>query len=111
MTIEQIDIEFQEIAKKMKPLAERSSFLTRERRILASKQFIAENKITRDDVQMSSGEGMPYMGFIGVFIDWLRAQPKKKRFAEWNHRIYFTSDLLSGLMPDGMPGTIDELPE
>lgn len=112
MTIEEIDKELAEIELKTKPLIERQFALSRKRAELASKQFIAANKITKADVEMSSGEGKPWFVTVREFSVWLKKLPTLKRFAEWNERIYFTTDILQGHLPDDdMSATISELTE
>ena len=106
--IEAIDLQLAEISEQLKPLLLRKEVLEQERRELASRAFIEANAITKDDVESSSGDGKPWFGTVGEFIKWLRVQEKQRRFAEWNGTIYFTSDLLSGRMPD-MPASISDL--
>jgi hypothetical protein len=45
------------------------------------------------------------------FSEWIRRQENKKRWAEWNGRIYNTAELLDGIMPDNAPGLSDDLPK
>lgn len=71
-------------------------------------EFITVNRITRADVRLSSGDDIPYFGYIGAFATWLRDNTTKN-WAEWNGRIYRTSDLVAGRMPD-MPACVDDLP-
>jgi len=112
MTIEEIDKEIKAVESQVRPLKDRLYELRRKRAELASKQFIAANKITKADVEMSSGEGKPWFGSVDQFRDLLKKQPKLKRFAEWNERIYFTTDILQGKLPQNdMPATIRELTE
>ena len=105
-----IDIEqaIKETEAQIAPLTARLERLRREKAERDSRSFIAVNKITRDDVEMSSGDGKPWFWIVGKFADWLSAN-SKKRWAEWNGRIYHTSDLLAGRMPD-MPGKVEHLP-
>lgn len=51
--------------------------------------------IKLEDVQLSRGSDLPYFGHIEQFCKWLAAQPIKKNFAEWNDRIYFTTELIN----------------
>lgn len=111
MTIEEIDAELDSLSSQLKPLHERASQLQRQWRDLASKAFIAANKITRNDVEMSSGDGKPWFNHVHAFVNWMKSQPTTKQFAEWNETIYFTTDLLSGRMPPDMPATIRDLEE
>ena len=96
------------IGKQQQTLSVQHRMLEAERRTILSTQFIAANNIKRTDVQMSSGEGIPYHNTVWQFVDWLRQQAPLKRFAEWNHSIYFTTDLLNGDMAE-TGGCIDGL--
>jgi hypothetical protein len=107
--IEAIDKELDAVKAQLQPLLARRESLNRERRKLASLEFIRVNGIAEADVEMSSGN-KPWFHEVDKFVKWMKSQPTLKRFAEWNETIYFTSDLLSGNMPD-MPATIRELPK
>lgn len=107
--IEAIDLQLAEISEQLKPLLLRKEVLEQERRELASRAFIEANAITKDDVELSSGDGKPYFTFVHQFVEWLRSKNKCKRFAEWNGTIYFTSDLLSRRMPGDRPARIEDL--
>ena len=104
-----LETEIAETEAQIKPLVEKLERLTRQKREQDSRAYIAANKITRADVESSSGEGKPWFGVISEFIEWMRAQPRRKPWAEWNTLIYRTSDLLCGRMPES-PARIDDLP-
>ena len=110
-TLDEINSEIAEITETLNPLHERRVVLHREKRLLMSRQFIAINKITRDDVEMSSGDGRPFFGHTTAFIDWLKKRGTTKRFAEWNDKIYFMSDFLAGKLTTDWTASIKELPE
>lgn len=110
MTLEQVEQELAAIAEQLRPLMRRQEDLNNQLRRMRSEAFIFANSIKRDDVELSSGDSKPWFNTISEFIAWLKTQPMQKRFAEWNERIYFTSDLVSGKMPHDMPATIRELP-
>ena len=96
------------LENQLKPLIDRMATLRRKERDALSREFIAANRITRDDVEMSSGHGKPWFGTSDEFGKWL-ARQSKKVWAEWNGRIYHAADLANGRMPD-MPGDVDHLP-
>jgi len=110
-TIESIEAEIAGLVDNIKPLSARLAKLSDEFRACKSKQFIHVNGITRDNVEMSKGDDRPWFGHVWKFAEWLRRKPEAKRWAEWNGRIYHTSDLLAGRMPDDMPGLVDDLPK
>ena len=105
--IETLKAEISSLQQQITPLTKRLHEHAEELRSLEGKEFIRVNKIKREDVEMSEGKGKPYFGNISVFIGWMRSNTKKN-WAEWNTRIYRTSDLLVGRM-SGMPATIDDL--
>ena len=101
----------QEIAtleNQLKPLLDRMATIRRKERDALSREFIAANRITREDVEMMSGDGKKWFGTAYEFGKWIAAN-SKKRWAEWNGRIYQAADLVNGRMPD-MPGEVDHLP-
>ena len=61
-----------------------------------SRQFIAVNGITAEDVESSGGEGKPWFGDVVTFANWMKSTGSQKRWAEWNGSIHFASDLRSG---------------
>jgi hypothetical protein len=93
---------------EIRPLADRLQKLKRQKRKVDSRDFIAANRITLDDVEMSIGDKKPWFETAWEFGKWL-AGNSKKVWAEWNGRIYLTSDLVNGRMPD-MPGETNHLP-
>lgn len=93
---------------QLKPMLDRMATLRRKEREALSREFIAANRITREDVEMSSGDGKQWFGTAYNFGKWI-ASNSKKPWAEWNGRIYHAADLVNGRMPD-MPGDVDNLP-
>jgi len=89
----------------LNPMIRRMEELKTARADALSREFIAANKITCADVEMS--EGGKWFNDAWEFAEYLRLN-SKKRWAEWNGRIYHTSDLTSGNMPD-MPGRVEHL--
>lgn len=93
----------------IKPLEERLHIVQRERAHIESRIFIAANKINKEDVELSSGEGKPWFGTYVAFGEWLKANNITKPWAEWNGCIYNTSDVMAGRMPNDAPGYVDDL--
>jgi len=83
-----------DLERQIQPLAATLRILHVQKSNKDSIEFIRVNRITADDVELSSGDDKPWFGNVISFIIWLRANTKK-RFAEWNSRLYFTSDLLA----------------
>lgn len=108
-TTSEIESELQRLVSEVQPLNIRVSRLRAERDEAMSREFIAVNRITRKDVQMSGGEGVPFFGVVTSFGDWMKANNNPKRWAEWNGRIYHSSDLMNHRMQD-MPGLVEHIP-
>ncbi len=102
MTIAELEDQVASTQAQIAPLASRLEQLNRQLREAKSRQFISANNITKEDVEMSSGDGKPWFGIVTDFEDWLRDN-SSKRWAEWNGRIYNASDLIRHKMPDS-PG-------
>ena len=100
------DIEI--LRTELHPIMAQMEDLRRKHREALSREFIAANQLTRDKVEMSSGDGKPWFGTAYEFGKWL-ARQSKKAWAEWNGRIYHAADLANGRMP-AMPGDVDHLP-
>jgi hypothetical protein len=87
-----IDEEIQAVEEDIRPLVEQLERLKRQRRLARSKAFI----------------GVPFFGHVKGFADWLKETRCSKDWAEWNHRIYRTSDLIVGRFPNST-ASIDDL--
>lgn len=105
----ELELKIEGLRKEVEPILKRIRELTQEKQTIASKEFICINKLTKRNVEMSSGDDKPYFGLIRDFIGWMRDNNCTKLCAEWNGTIYFTSDLLAGRMPHDMPGRIEHL--
>ena len=90
-------------------LEERRDKLKREYCHLRSMQFIELHGITLSDVQISEGEGVPYFGDIRTFSEWMKSTNCRKRFCEWNGRLYNTQEVINGFMEHDPPGRYEDL--
>jgi len=106
-TVKQLDIEIVSTKADIKMREAHLRTLTEAKRELESKAFIAANKLTLNDIELSSGDDKELFWHIEKFVDWLSAN-STKRFAEWNTIIYFQSDLKAHRMPD-MPVRLADL--
>lgn len=106
-SIEELQREIADTHGMITPLTSKLERLNLELADALSRQYIAVNKITRDNVEMSSGEGKPWFGTAWSFGDWMRKN-SKKFWAEWNGIIYPAYDLMNGRMDD-MPGRVEHL--
>lgn len=109
MNIPTLEKEIQEIKALITPLADRLQKLERTLVSEKSREFVRVNHITRADVQLSNGNGVPWFGVINVFCRWLETHQPRKPWAEWNGRIYRSSDLIEGHMPD-TPVLMEDVP-
>ena len=101
-----------DLEAEIAPLTERLEQLKRQKRDEDSREFIAVNRITRDDVEMSSGEGKPWFGTIWEFGRWMRTRAVTKPWAEWNGMIYQSTGLMSDPpRPHTSAGLVDHLPK
>ena len=98
--IQQIDDRLKELENELKPLRDEMENLQTRRSTLVARRFIEANGITREDIEMSSGDGKPYFWHVSEFIKWMRSNNVSKNWAEWNTGIYRMSDLLNNRMPD-----------
>ena len=111
MTLHDTERELAEIKDKLKPLVEREAVLQRLQRHLLDVRWVAANKVTRDDVEMSEGDDIPYFSQTSTFVEWMKKHPTNKRFVEWNSRVYFKSDFLQGGLPYDSSAGLSEVPE
>lgn len=110
MTLEQIRAEIATLTKQIGPLVARRDELRELEREMEAQQWLDANNVTRADIQLSSGDGVPQVLMREAFVDWLAKQPSPKRFVEWNTEIYRMADFMRGYLAD-CPATIDDLPE
>lgn len=104
--------ELADLESKLKPLLDLHRTMLekqQQHREMLSREFIAANRITRDQIETSNGDGKPWFNTVYEFGDWL-ASNSTKRWAEWNGRIYHAADLVSGMVPADMPGKMEHLP-
>ena len=99
---------------EIQPLENQLQKLKRKKQEVDSRDFIAANRITLDDVEMSNGDTKPWFGTVWEFGNWLAgkkwlAGDSAKVWLEWNGRIYRVTDIANGRMPD-TPGEVAHLP-
>lgn len=102
-----VELELCELNESLKPLLKRAENLNRKKRDLESLLFIEVNGIKKSDVEKSDGDGKPYFTILNEFIKWISSN-STKNWAEWNGRIYRTSDLITNRMPE-MPARYEHL--
>lgn len=96
--MEEIERQIKALNEQMRPLIIERDKLENNRRHEQSRNFIKATKARIEDVELSSGEGKPWFGTIFEFSKYIKSKSIKKRFCEWNDRVYFTSDILAGRM-------------
>lgn len=62
---------------QLKPLLDRMATLHQKERDLLFREFIAANRIIRENVEMSSGDGKEWFGNAYEFGKWIAANSKK----------------------------------
>lgn len=94
MKSEQIKAEIESLEARIDPLQRALAPLQRSYREALSREFIVANSITRDQIELSAGEGKPWFGHLRAFVIWLGQQNPRKPWAEWNGYLYSTQKLL-----------------
>jgi hypothetical protein len=79
-------------------------------RAIKSLQWIRANEVTRDNIQFSSGVGIPFFMMFADFAYWMRNNNNDKRFCEWNQAIYFRAEVIDGILKSRTVGNIKDLP-
>ena len=97
-----------DLESQIKPLMDRLTDVRQQKRKALAIEWIAANNVTLADIQESRGDGVPHCGHVTQFIEWLKANPSNKRFAEWNTVIHFKGDLLEGRFIS-QPACMDDL--
>jgi len=100
------------IEQQVNPLLANLNLLKLQHRDALSREFIAANRITLADVEMSDDASDEFGNFFATpcrFGKWV-AKNTTKKWTEWHGRIYHTADLAANKMPD-MPGLIQHLPK
>lgn len=108
-TIENLNKEIVSIESQIRPLANKLESLRRQKSEEESRAYIAINNIKRADVETPEGMDKPWFGNVASFASWMQAHGMPKPWASWNGRIYRTSDLVLGRMPES-PAMVDQLP-
>lgn len=96
------------IEREIKPKLASLKSLRDKMRELKSREWIAANNVTIDDIETPEGDGKPWFDDLWRFAEWLKWN-SQKRFASWNGTIYFQSDLKAGKMPQDMSGRMREI--
>lgn len=101
-----------DIALKLASLQRRLQELQYELDRVRSQQWIAANRVTRDQV-ICPDDFDEWFGIIDKFVGHLREKgyPRDgKKFAEWNGRLYFISELIAhGMRRDDGIARLDDV--
>lgn len=108
MSIETLEKEIEELEAKLKSLIELKSKRMRQLDTEKSKLFIQLHIITKYSVQRCDAEGMPYLGHITVFGEWL-ADNSSKPWCCWNGMLYKTQEIVAGRMERYALGRYEDL--
>jgi hypothetical protein len=110
-SVQVLQAEIDNLNEVMSPLLKKLQELNRELSKAKSLKYIRDNSITKDMVQSSNEDNVPYFGVITVFVEWLKtnhSHPNTK-YAEWNGTIYSRKDLDNGIMPRDACGRYEDL--
>lgn len=108
MSIERIEKELEEIELKMRPLRSARAELKSQLDGKKSEAFIRDNGITKDQVQRCDDDGMPWMGDIHSFGEWMAANSNKP-WCCWNDRLYKSQEIIAGRMARFAVGRYENL--
>jgi len=110
MFIDQLQKEVEEIRVRERLLLGQRRAIENEIRTILSKQFIIDNYITLNDIQVASGDDIPYHGDCSEYGKWLKTNNITKKYCEWNGRLYLTCDMING-QPTQTPAQIEDVPK
>lgn len=99
-----------EIEAKIAHLLTHKEGLLCDLREALSREWVAANGVTMKDVQLSSGDGVPWFDHIQDYANWL-AENSTRRWAEWNGRLYYAAELMAGKMHPNAAGLIEHVPK
>lgn len=109
--IEQIESDIAEIERRIEPMRRDKQSLVRELRRAKSIAWIKANNVTRDQVQLSSGDNIPWHSHCEAFATWLLQTKCEKRFCEWNGTLFFTAEMKTGYVDFSKhPGKLEDVP-
>ena len=110
MSIEKMRQKLKELCQEERFVCERRQLLQRQIQTLCSQNFIRDNSITLKDVQVSSGDNIPYHGDRTQYGKWLKANNITKPYCEWNGWLYMTCDIIADT-PTQTPAQIEDVPK
>jgi hypothetical protein len=89
--VNRLSLEISSLIKKREPLQNQL-------RELQSRHYIETLGIKKGDCETPNGHG-EWFGTVWSFAEWLKSHSEKP-WAIWNGRIYRSSDLMAGRMPE-----------
>jgi hypothetical protein len=108
MSIESLEKELEEIELKMQPLRSLREKRKRQLATEKSKKFIRENGITKELVQRCDDDGMPWMGDVYKFGEWM-ATNSTRPWCCWNGLLYKSQEIIAGRMEREALGQYEDL--
>ncbi len=110
MDIERLNKEIAALTEEIKPLVQQRDALKKRVTRMKSRAWIEANGVTHENLQLSTGDGLPRFLLRTHFVEWLAKQGNPKRFCEWATCIMFTREFIAGRLEFGN-ANIDELPK
>ena len=96
--------ELDNLNERLAPMLRRKAELENILRDKRSRDWIKENGVTAENLQLSTGAGIPWHATLWRYAKWLSTLSPRPRFCEWNGRIYHTEELICESAPVAPPG-------
>ena len=104
MNAKELKAEIDARAARLAPQLAELEALRRQHREAVSREWIAANRVTAGQVQLSSGDELPYFGDVMKFARWMKETGCAAPWAEWNGLLYSSAELMAGRMCRDAPG-------
>jgi hypothetical protein len=104
MNANQLQAEIERRRAALLPALREIEALEQQHAEAASREFIAANRITRDQVEQASRHDGPWHGTVWAFGKWMQANGCTKAWCEWNGRLYPSAEIKAGSIRREAPG-------
>lgn len=94
----------------VKPLLERIDGLQHQYRLALSREWIAANGVTRDQVLVEGDDDLPYCFTLRSVGEWMQRTGNARRWVAWNGRIHSAAEVIAGRTGRDMPGRLEDVP-
>ena len=104
MNAKQLKTEIDALTSILAPKLAELEDLKRQHSDTVSREWIAANNVTANNVRRSDGGDVPWFGTVIEFGRWMRETRCTAPWAEWNGLIYASAELMAGRMSREAPG-------